>query len=422
MEEIPQSVLHSLHVWEDSIKKRDEELKNKAEPKNEKRPPVRGTSAGMTSATNTIRYDDFGPLPDGKKLAEAITWKEKGNALFSQKQYKEAIEAYTKSIELDPDNTIYWSNRALAHLNLSNYRATIDDCSKAILLDSANVKAYLRRATAYKALNSPALALIDLQKASSLEPSNKQIIKDLDDIKKILSTMPAMPEQTIPASSTIQELPSTTDKTPTTPTSSSVTEVGEDFLLRPTTQKSSTSASTNLPSSTKPAKEETPTNKITVIPTEAKKPTAKKISSNVIVPRVFNVKPRVPTSPPATAYEFETTWRELKSDLSLLHTYIKLIDPKSYAALFKDALSSPILSSFLQVAKRFCDVESDFKGAKDILCGLLEVPRIDVLIMFMSSEEREELDALLDRLEKETSIDPEEAARVKKKFKQSAAA
>jgi len=85
-------------------------------------------------------------------------------------------------------------------------------------------------------------------------------------------------------------------------------------------------------------------------------------------------------------------------------------------------------------------VESDIKSAKDILCGLMEVARIDVLILLMSTEERQgesghrssqnnyvvflilggiELDSLIDRLEKETSIDPEETLRVKKKFKQS---
>jgi len=156
-----------------------------------------------------------------------------------------------------------------------------------------------------------------LNRAAALEPTNKQILKDLDDIKKVLSALPPVPEQTIPTSG-IQEQPQTKltitkeeKKTATTSsqTTSSTTEEEGDFLLRPAIQKSPTSSSASTTTKETPVK-----STITVLPpSEPAKPTAKK-TTNVILPRVFNVKPRVPTIAPTTAYEFETTWRYVAKD------------------------------------------------------------------------------------------------------------
>ena len=38
---------------------------------------------------------------------EALEWKDKGNNLLKQHKYDEAIEAYTKAIEIDPNNAIF---------------------------------------------------------------------------------------------------------------------------------------------------------------------------------------------------------------------------------------------------------------------------------------------------------------------------
>ena len=49
---------------------------------------------------------------------EAKNWKEKGNALVKEKKFKEAMDCYSKAIEIDPNEPIFYSNRSLMHINL----------------------------------------------------------------------------------------------------------------------------------------------------------------------------------------------------------------------------------------------------------------------------------------------------------------
>lgn len=69
---------------------------------------------------------------------------------------QDAIQAWTRCLELDPTNGGYnaklYSNRANAHSKLRNHEAAIKDCGRAIELDSGFVKAYLRRAASLYAL------------------------------------------------------------------------------------------------------------------------------------------------------------------------------------------------------------------------------------------------------------------------------
>ena len=42
---------------------------------------------------------------------KAESFKTEGNKLFAEKKYQQAIDLYSKSIELDPKNPVYLSNR-----------------------------------------------------------------------------------------------------------------------------------------------------------------------------------------------------------------------------------------------------------------------------------------------------------------------
>lgn len=68
-------------------------------------------------------------------------FKEEGNKLFMKRNYKEAIEMYTKAIEKSLNPTHY-TNRALCYFKLQQWSLVIDDCRKAIELDPRSVKAY----------------------------------------------------------------------------------------------------------------------------------------------------------------------------------------------------------------------------------------------------------------------------------------
>ena len=75
---------------------------------------------------------------------------------FLASKYEEALEEYTKAIDLDvADNkkaAIYYTNRAFAQLKLENYGFALEDSTKAIGKDPTFAKGYYRRGGAYFAL------------------------------------------------------------------------------------------------------------------------------------------------------------------------------------------------------------------------------------------------------------------------------
>ena len=82
--------------------------------------------------------------PTTEDKANADKLKQKGNTLMSGKNYDEAIETYTKAIDLDPTNPVYYSNRAAAHSSKGDHLSATGDAEKAIEVDPSYVKAYHR--------------------------------------------------------------------------------------------------------------------------------------------------------------------------------------------------------------------------------------------------------------------------------------
>ena len=58
----------------------------------------------------------------------------------AEHRFTEAVEGYTKAIELNPDNAVYYANRAAAHIHLENFGCALADASKAIELDPKYTK------------------------------------------------------------------------------------------------------------------------------------------------------------------------------------------------------------------------------------------------------------------------------------------
>lgn len=85
-------------------------------------------------------------------MSEALSYKDKGNAFLKDHHFNEAIEAYTKAIELDASNPIFFSNRAQVHIRLENYGSAIADCDSALQLDPNMVKAMYRKGVSQMAI------------------------------------------------------------------------------------------------------------------------------------------------------------------------------------------------------------------------------------------------------------------------------
>lgn len=93
--------------------------------------------------------------PVGKQSSiELSKWqqaKQDGNNLFKVKNFREAIECYTRAIDLCPSEkkdelSTFYQNRAAAHEMLKEYKEVIRDCTEAINCNQKYSKALHRRA------------------------------------------------------------------------------------------------------------------------------------------------------------------------------------------------------------------------------------------------------------------------------------
>eukprot|EP00106_Octopus_bimaculoides_P005017 XP_014772459.1 PREDICTED: dyslexia susceptibility 1 candidate gene 1 protein homolog [Octopus bimaculoides] len=122
--------------------------------------------------------------------------RDKGNKFFQDGNYLAAINIYTHAIQLDYKMPALYSNRAACHLKVKNYMKCIEDSSKALDLlmppvpqnASSRCKAFVRRGTAFCKLELFVEGLQDYEAALKLDPNNEQLIKDAEEIRRVIQS------------------------------------------------------------------------------------------------------------------------------------------------------------------------------------------------------------------------------------------
>ena len=87
------------------------------------------------------------PEPDEGAAAEH---KRAGDQAFVHKRYKDAVAAYTRSLEHATGNPLVWANRSVAHLRVNSPAEAFQDARRSRTLDPKYFKASQRGAGAYK--------------------------------------------------------------------------------------------------------------------------------------------------------------------------------------------------------------------------------------------------------------------------------
>ncbi|XP_049885869.1 small glutamine-rich tetratricopeptide repeat-containing protein beta-like [Pectinophora gossypiella] len=111
--------------------------------------------------------------------AEAERLKNEGNVLMKAGCYREALENYSRAIELDPRNSVYLCNRAAAHFKLGQHEDAVADCTAALALQPNYVKAHGRLGLALTALERHREARAAYARAAQLEPDNESYRQNL---------------------------------------------------------------------------------------------------------------------------------------------------------------------------------------------------------------------------------------------------
>jgi tetratricopeptide (TPR) repeat protein len=103
-------------------------------------------------------------------LQKAEAYFNRGNECKEKKDYDCAIDNYTKSIELVPQNSGAYGNRGLIYYTKGNYDQAIEDYNKAIEFYPQEALSYYNRGLAYGAKRNYDQAIKDLNKAIELNP------------------------------------------------------------------------------------------------------------------------------------------------------------------------------------------------------------------------------------------------------------
>lgn len=101
----------------------------------------------------------------------AESLKVQGNEKLAEKKYAEAVDLYSRAIDMEPSNKIFLSNRAAAYSLMGNHEKAINDCLTAIEIDPGYSKAYSRLGHAYFQLQNYEKSVEAYEKTLSLDPS-----------------------------------------------------------------------------------------------------------------------------------------------------------------------------------------------------------------------------------------------------------
>jgi tetratricopeptide (TPR) repeat protein len=106
------------------------------------------------------------PKPAGPTTAKG--WQEEGRLLAARNDFKGAIAAYSRAIELNPKLSMAWNGRGYARMRLADYKAAVEDFTGAIRVNPSYANAYRNRAAAFRAMGNTAMAGEDSEMAKEL--------------------------------------------------------------------------------------------------------------------------------------------------------------------------------------------------------------------------------------------------------------
>ena len=95
----------------------------------------------------------FGQIPNTWPQEKAEDWFLKGNTLSRQSRFEEAVEAYKRSIENNPNATVAHFNLGLAYKNLNQLEEAATAFKKTVELEPGNLDARYSLGNTYNHLN-----------------------------------------------------------------------------------------------------------------------------------------------------------------------------------------------------------------------------------------------------------------------------
>jgi tetratricopeptide (TPR) repeat protein len=138
-------------------------------------------NVGIAKKINIDTLNGFGPMEESQSLKnKSVLQKQSAKEYIKQGQeaankgnYKQAIDFFTKALEINPNDVDTYIARAWAYYKLKDYKNASYDFTKAIELNrfDNDAEAYYGRGCSYYNLKSYDQALFDLNRAIELKPN-----------------------------------------------------------------------------------------------------------------------------------------------------------------------------------------------------------------------------------------------------------
>lgn len=108
------------------------------------------------------------------------SWYEMALVYHQRENYNKAIDAYSKAIELKPENHLYWYGRCSSRLFVNKLKEAEGDCLKALALKPGYVPALSSLGRVYEDGKQKQKALETYRKVLELDPGNKDAKSGID--------------------------------------------------------------------------------------------------------------------------------------------------------------------------------------------------------------------------------------------------
>ncbi|KCZ76296.1 hypothetical protein H311_02711 [Anncaliia algerae PRA109] len=118
-----------------------------------------------------------------ERLSQSMEFKEKGNNSYKDKEYLDAIEFYTKAIQIDPTNEVLYSNRSAAFAKINCDESGIDDSLKALEYNPFFITSYLRLGDFYRSSDEDK-SLFYYKVGLLFDPKNDKLLKRVESFDK----------------------------------------------------------------------------------------------------------------------------------------------------------------------------------------------------------------------------------------------
>lgn len=130
--------------------------------------------------------DEFHDADDGglgmyaQDKARSLAAKDKGNKLFGEARYDDALDAYAEALlcaetEDVENRAVFHNNKAAAHFMLKQWDEVVYETTQAVQLKPDYARAYQRRAKAFEASDRLSEALEDYKAAEQLLPGDRAL-------------------------------------------------------------------------------------------------------------------------------------------------------------------------------------------------------------------------------------------------------